>query len=353
MLDFKDITSLADEVGFTKVATRKITSLDLSIDLAKLSDWQISGFGAEMSYMNRPASLFSDLNNFLMGTKSIITFIYQYKINPSEKIIHKLGYGSIASYAWLKDYHLFLKKMMLSFIDKLKALSKTNFNSRVFTDAVPLLERAIATKSKLGGIGKNSMLISKGIGSFNFICEILLDVDVEEGDPDLSFKKICGSCTSCMSSCPTSAIVSERIVNANKCISYLTIEKKGCLTLAEGTMLGNWIFGCDICQEVCPYNSKSESFMRKRSAEELKEKPIQKQLEILELLKLDKLHFNLRFAGTAIMRAGYFSLLRNGIFVALNQKNRELKIAIEQHAFSSNLAVSEAASFYLDSYDLF
>ena len=194
--------------------------------------------------------------------------------------------------------------MLWQLLDSLRA-DFGEIIGRAFVDSAPVLERAWAQKAGLGWIGKNSMLISPKLGSYTFIGELILDVDIEPSRTSIPNR--CGSCTRCIDSCPTGAILAPQIIDAQKCISYLTIEKKSSLTTTEQESLNGWCFGCDICQEVCPWNSKATP--QKLSSLLPKEEVL--SLDANKLLTLSEENLNSNFSDTPVLRTGYKRFIEN------------------------------------------
>lgn len=310
-----------------------------------LANWQESGFAGEMKYMLRDSQLFSDLQNLLPSVRSVISFVVPYRNVEKENNFSDapLGYGKVARYAWGRDYHKVLKKRVSNFIEEIEKQLPPEFalEYRVFTDAVPLLERALAASNSLGFIGKNSLLITPGLGSFNFLVEIIWNLEIKYSTKKRVKPKIiveqagngCKTCIRCIESCPTSAIVSPGVLDARECISYLTIEKKTEFSESEMEKIGCWIFGCDICQEVCPFNQQIKKFTE---INEFKpESGSGEYLKLEDILNInDKEKFLKQFAGTAIMRAGRDNLLRNAISIVVNTKYKPLINKLEQLAIN-------------------
>jgi epoxyqueuosine reductase len=246
--------------------------------------------------------------------------------------------GRVARYAWGRDYHKVLRKRLEAFVKVVEAHLGGAFEHRVFSDSVPLLERALARKSGMGFIGKNTMLIAPRLGSFLFLAEVLWGVDVEmpPESPPRGSSAGCGTCSRCIDDCPTGAFVSERVLDANRCISYLTIEKRGALTAQERLWLGDWVFGCDRCQEVCPHNFVTLKRGRRASLPELSAAAgIGEVLSLSEVLgmRTDE-RFRARFAGTALMRTKREGLLRNAAVVGANKHATHLLATLEEVATS-------------------
>ena len=241
---------LAAELGFSFCGIAQATRLD--DDARRLESWLSKGMQGDMHYMERYFDLRIDPCQLVPGAKSVITLLLNYF--PGEK--QAAGAPKISKYAFGKDYH----EVIRGKLNRLIGLIKTNvgeIHGRGFVDSAPVLERTWAQRSGLGWVGKNGNLINKQMGSFFFIATLITDLDLEPDDPFV--KDYCGTCTRCIDACPTEAILPGKIVDGSKCISYFTIELKEMLIPAE--MKGrfeNWMFGCDICQDVCPWNRFSK-----------------------------------------------------------------------------------------------
>ena len=249
-LTFEHLKTLAAEVGLSIVSVARPDELEG--DKGYLEAWQQQGLAAEMEYMNRSADLLTTPIRLLSSVKSIVVIAVFYERAP--RLPLEKGYGRIARYAWGRDYHKVLRRRLERLLEVAQRHVGRAIDYRVFADSVPLLERALANRSGLGFIGKNTMAILPKEGSFFFLGELLWDIKIEPLSARVESSAHCGSCTNCLSQCPTGAFVKERVLDARKCISYLTIEKRSALTYQEREWLGEWLFGCDVCQEVCPFN---------------------------------------------------------------------------------------------------
>ena len=251
----------------------------------------------------------------LLGAKSVIVIgVNYYRETPPVPRAH----GQVARYAYGRDYHKVLKKLLkqlAAFIQKNAqdfALPAPNFHLCV--DSSPLLERHYAVKAGLGFIGKNTMLITPEFGSFVLLGEMITDLELEYDQPVTG---TCGTCTRCIDACPTRAIVQPRELDARKCISYLTIENKGPIPKKFHKAIGNWIFGCDICQEVCPYNKTFAKPLELQAFKEVKIAGLSLPLDEILNIKTDE-EFLKRFAGSPLMRAKKKGLQRNAQIVSKN-----------------------------------
>ncbi len=239
------IKKAAYEVGFMFCGISKAEKLE--DEAPKLEAWLNKGYHGRMTYMENHFDKRLDPSLLVPGAKSVITVAYNYfpenDINEGKK--HK-----IAKYAFGQDYHHVIKEKLRNLVSQLQSLAG-DFHARVFVDSAPVMERQWAQRSGLGWIGKNSLLLNRNAGSFFFLAEIICDLDLPSDGP---VKDYCGTCTRCIDACPTDAIVGNTVVDASRCISYLTIELKEDIKDDFSGAYDEWIFGCDICQDVCPWN---------------------------------------------------------------------------------------------------
>jgi len=294
----KIIKSEALSIGFLSCGISKAEFL--SEEAPKLENWLKSGFNGEMSYMERNFDKRLDPRLLVPGCKSVISLLFNYYTEKKAKNDHE---PKISSYAYGKDYHFVIKARLRELLSRIKNLVG-DINGRVFVDSAPVMDKAWAKKSGLGWIGKNTNLINKKTGSFFFIAELILDLELEYDHPTTDH---CGSCTACIDSCPTNALATPYKIDATKCISYATIELKNNIPNSfKGNMKG-WIFGCDICQDVCPWNRFSKnhnepSFEDKKNISNMSKK---------EWKDLTKEVFDKVFKESPIKRTGYSGIKRN------------------------------------------
>ncbi|MFT4060856.1 MAG: tRNA epoxyqueuosine(34) reductase QueG [Edaphocola sp.] len=240
------VKQISSQMGFDYCGIARAEKLD--DDAQRLEQWLNKNYHGTMAYMANHFDLRIDPALLVPGAKSVITILYNYY--PHEQ--QHADAPQIAKYAYGNDYHEAIRARLNEFL----LLLRENFgeiDGRGFVDSAPVLERSWAQRSGLGWIGKNGNLINKSTGSFFFIATLITDLDLVPDDP---FQKdFCGTCTRCIDACPTGAIVENRVVDANRCISYLTIELKNEAIPDEFSgKMNNWMFGCDICQDVCPWN---------------------------------------------------------------------------------------------------
>jgi epoxyqueuosine reductase len=278
----------------------------------RLREWQEAGMAADMGYMQRPVELLSDPKKLQKSAKCVVSLGVSYY--PGDHPENTEGGGRVARYAWGRDYHEVIKERLFRLRAELEEKLGVKIKARGFTDAVPLLERSAAQHAGLGFFGRNSCLISGEVGSYFFIADLIVDLHLA---PDPSGSGTCGRCTRCMDRCPTGAIKAPGVVDARLCISYLTIENKGEIPRHLRPLVGDWAFGCDVCQEVCPYNKTKAA--RSRWPEFSEEAGTGPYLEIVEVLGIrTEEEFERRFAGTPLTRPGRAGLLRNCCVAAGN-----------------------------------
>ena len=292
------IKAEALSVGFLSCGISKAEFL--SEEATNLESWLKSSFNGEMSYMERNFDKRLDPRLLVPGCKSVISLLFNYYTEKKDKKDYE---PKISSYAYGKDYHFVIKEKLKKLLSRIKILVG-DVNGRVFVDSAPVMERAWAKKSGLGWIGKNTNLINKKAGSFFFIAELILDLELEYDHPTTDH---CGSCTACIDSCPTNALATPYKMDATKCISYATIELKNNIPNSFKDNMKGWIFGCDICQDVCPWNKFSKnhnepSFEDKKNISDMSKKDWE---------DLTKEVFDKVFKDSPIKRTGYSGIKRN------------------------------------------
>jgi epoxyqueuosine reductase len=309
------IKERAFALGFDLVGVTRLASSDLGDFYEK---WLAKGYAGEMAYLARPDAVAKRRNPHLIlpVARSAVVVALNYFQKPPESIEELPDgiRGRVARYAWGDDYH----EVMWSRLDELAAFIEAEAGHpiafRRYVDTGPLLERELAMRAGLGWFGKNTMLISPGLGSWLFLGELLLDLELEY-DPPFGGDH-CGTCTRCIEACPTQCILPHRILDASRCISYLTIELESEQMPSEmRPMIGDWIFGCDVCQEVCPWNR----FARPTDEPAFRPRPGLPYPHLDELLALDEEGFGRRFKGSPIQRAKRHGLQRNAAVALDNQ----------------------------------
>ena len=283
----------------------------------RLREWQEAGMAADMGYMRRPVELLSDPRRLQKSARSVVSLGVSYY--PGEHPENPGGGGRVARYAWGKDYHVVIKERLRSLRAELEEALGCRIKARAFTDAVPLLERSAAQHAGLGFFGRNSCLINGEVGSYFFIADLIVDLELET---DAEGTGTCGRCARCMTACPTGAIKAPGVVDARLCISYLTIENRGWIPRELRKAVGDWAFGCDVCQEVCPYNKRKATVSRwPEFSASSGAGPYLKITQVLGI-RTDE-EFEERFGATPLTRPGRAGLLRNCCIAAGNLKLEE------------------------------
>jgi len=298
------IKSLAIELGFSYCGISKAEFL--SEEAPRLEEWLKRNYQGKMSYLENHFDKRLDPTLLVPGAKSVISLIYNYY---PEKDLAQENPDSykIAKYAYGEDYHAVIKDKLTFFLQQIRN-EVGEVDGRAFVDSAPVHERAWAKKSGLGWIGKNSLLLNRSMGSFFFLAELIIDLELEYDGPT---KDYCGTCTACMDACPTDAIPEPYVVDGSKCISYFTIELKEEIPASAKGKFENWIFGCDICQDVCPWNSFSKPHRESRftPSQDLENMTRQEWTEITESV------FQKLFTKSALKRTRYEGLKRNIGFI--------------------------------------
>ena len=293
----------ANNLGFLSCGISKAVFLEE--EATKLENWLNDGKHGKMKYMENHFDMRLDPRKLVPDAKSVISLSYNYYNDNLQK---DKDAPKISKYAYGNDYHKVIK-------EKLKILFKElqnkfgDINGRVFIDSAPILEKAWAAKSGLGWIGKNTNLISQKVGSFYFLAEIIVDLEFEYDTPVTDH---CGSCTACIDSCPTGALVKPYEIDASKCISYLTIELKDQIPSEFNGKMDNWAFGCDVCQDVCPWNR----FSRKHNEPLFNPNQEMMKMGKKEWEELTEETFEVIFKNSAVKRTKYKGLKRNISFIS-------------------------------------
>jgi epoxyqueuosine reductase len=294
----------AEELGFS--ACTIVPADFLSEEEDHLQKWLGNNMHGEMAYMARNIEKRLDPRLLFEDAKTLVIVLQNYfpansQFDQEAPVLSKYAFG--------KDYHFVIKKKLNKLLEFIQEKAGP-CNARPFTDSAPVLERAWARRAGLGWIGKNSNLISIHHGSFFFIGELILDISLPYDRPK-AVTDHCGNCTRCIDACPTKAIVADRVVDARKCISYQTIEVKGELDESLTGQFENRVFGCDICQDVCPWNLKSEPHQEP----DFDPHPRLASLTRKDWHNMERTLFNELFRNSAVKRAGYHGLKRNLRFI--------------------------------------
>lgn len=296
------IKQKAEKFGFQSCGISKAEFLEE--EAPRLEAWLNKGYHGEMKYMENHFDKRLDPTLLVDGAKSVISLSYNYF--PKVKI-DEINNFKISKYAYGEDYHEVIKDILKNMVAELQE-EIGEFGFRVFVDSAPVLEKAWARKSGLGWVGKNANLITKKHGSFYFLAEIICDLELEY---DLAVTDHCGSCRACIDACPTQAIVSDRIVDGSKCISYATIELKNEIPDYFNGKMDDWIFGCDVCQDVCPWNRFSAPTLQEKFAPNFQKLNFRKN----EWKELTQELFSEIFKKSAVKRTKFSGLMRNISFL--------------------------------------
>ena len=297
------IKQRAAALGFNRVG---IARLDRNAHAAELDAWLANGHAGTMTYLNRQAEKRKDPRKIFPGAKSVVVTLTNYFHGAAQTP------ARVAQYAWSSDYHDVLGDRLEQLAAAIRELVP-GAATRCYVDAGPVPERELAQLAGLGWIGKNMMLINPEIGSFTFIGVVLTDAEL---DPDAPFDvDRCGTCTRCLDACPTHAFVGPRDLDARACISYLTIEHRGDFTEQQRSQLGDWVFGCDVCQDVCPWNV---SFAQETADPGFAVRESVAMPDLHALATMTDEAFDVRYAGTPFTRPGAPGMRRNAAAVLLD-----------------------------------
>jgi epoxyqueuosine reductase len=322
----------ARKLGFDLIGVAPAAPAD---DFGRLRAWLDAGYAGTMDYLHKnaearrhPASILPEVRSVIMAGMS-----YHQAAPSSEPAV-----GRVARYARGADYHEVLWRRLERLLDWLQS-ERPGCRGRAVADSAPLLERDFARRAGLGWIGKNTLLLNRETGSYFVLGALLVDVELR---PDVPYEADhCGSCTACLDACPTGAFAAPGILDARRCVSYLTIENKGPVPLSLRPGVGEWLFGCDICQEVCPWNQKAPPGAEPK----LQPQPWLAALDAGELLGLSEEEFARRFAGTALLRARRRGLLRNAALVLANAGDRSALSALRRALADAEELVRDAAAW--------
>jgi len=297
----------AKEIGFDLIGFAPAETLNKETKLLK--DWIEKGYHASMNYMERNLDKRYDVKNILPEAMSVISLAMNYY--NEERFSNNQNNGKISRYAWSKDYHLIIWDKLELLEEELKKIDP-GFLSKSYVDTGPVMDKVWAVRSGIGWLGKHTNVISREIGSWIFLSTVITNYEFEYNKPIMDF---CGTCLACLDACPTKAIVDEYVVDASKCISFLTIENKEEIPDEFSNKFENWLFGCDICQDVCPWNHKF-SFPSREPEFRL---TTNKEINLEDILEMDENDFNLRFETSPIKRTKLKGLKRNASYLMRNK----------------------------------
>ena len=294
------------EIGFEAAGICDLRPIERSA----LRDWLARGYAGDMTYMHRQAARRSEPERIVAGARrAVVVLKNHYQGGAAET-----G-ARVARYAWGEDYHRVLGEKLQAIAEVLIGLGSTPSCTRAYVDAGPVPERELAQRAGLGWIAKNTMLIRPGLGSFTFIGSVFTDLPLAIDVPFAADH--CGRCRRCLDACPTDAFPDERRLDATRCISYLTIEYRKPFSAEQGAMIGDWLFGCDICQDVCPWNLK---FAPLTDESRFGPRPELARPDPGELIEIDAEEYRQRYADTAFERLGAANLARNARQVEVNRR---------------------------------
>lgn len=327
------LTAEARRIGFDLVGVAPAVSPP---GLPKLHEWLRAGFAGEMLYLSRREAAYEHPRNVSPSVRSVVMLAMNYRTEEPRPT--EANEGRVARYAWgTTDYHDLLREKLRQLSDFLHK-QRPGCTTRGVVDTAPLLERDFARLAGLGWFGKNTMLIHKRAGSWLLLAGLLTDIELEADAPHETSH--CGTCTRCLDVCPTDAFPEPYVLDARKCISYLTIELKTSIPLALREGVGEWLFGCDLCQDVCPWNRKAP-----RSDEPaFVPQPDLDPADGVDLLRMTREEFEARFAKTPLARPGFDGLRRNAAIVLGNRGDSSaIPVLIESLQDSAPLVRGAAA----------
>ncbi|HEX9636894.1 MAG TPA: tRNA epoxyqueuosine(34) reductase QueG, partial [Acidobacteriota bacterium] len=331
---------LARECGFDRAG---VAGIEPGPETEFLRRWLEQGYHGAMAYLERRADERVHLERLLPGVRAAIVVALDYdSAEPySTDRSRDPERGWISRYAWGQDYHEVMRPRLERLRDRIDQLAPDGSRSKIYVDTGPVLERALAARAGLGWFGKSTNLLHPDAGSLFFIGVVLTTLELE---PDQPLPDRCGSCTACIDACPTAAILPELTLDARRCISYLTIELRGPIPEALRAPIGDHVFGCDICQDVCPWVRRFSPAGDPAFAP----RPDLRRPELAPLLELTREQFAARFGATAVARAKYAGLLRNVAVAMGNSGDRGFIPALQRALEHAEPLVREHAAWALE-----
>jgi len=300
------IKEKAHELGFVKVGIARAE--ELTQEGERLREWLRRGFHGTMEWMQRNVEMRFDPRAIIPGARSIICVAMNYY--TSTQHCHDVECGKISRYAWGDDYHIVMRKRLDSLVTCIKQL-KPDARAKAYVDTGPVMEKAWAVRAGLGWIGKHTNLIMREVGSWVFLGEVITNLDLVPDEPGIDH---CGTCRACIDVCPTGALVEPYVLDSTKCISYLTIEHRGEIPEELASKFENWVYGCDMCQDVCPWNSFQQP--SQEPAFQPRAHNVAPRLEELTQLTVDE--FRERYRRSPIKRTKREGLARNADAILRN-----------------------------------
>jgi epoxyqueuosine reductase len=344
-VDHPEVESLAREAGLDWAGVARADQLESTVDAAFFTRWLEAGYAGEMSYLSgERAARRRDPRRVLPGARTAICAALRYHAAaPLSTEPHERGRGWISRYAWGDDYHEVLRQRLERLLALLRQELGQPFEARVYVDTGPVLERALARQTGVGWLGKNTCLLNQRLGSWFFLGEILTTLELPPSTPAADR---CGSCTRCLDACPTQALVAPRVLDSTRCISYWTIEVKGAIPEAARPGIGRHVFGCDICQDVCPWNRRAPL----SAVAGFAPRPGTVNPPLAELAALTAEDFRRLFRRSPVRRLGYRRFLRNVCVAMGNADDPALVPHLERLAASDEPLIREHARWALDRY---
>jgi len=314
-----NIKQKATELGFNLIG---LTRAEPSPMLGAYQRWIAQGMHGDMGYMARPDRIIrrEDLRQIVPNAQSMIIVGLDYRtLDIPDEILNDPTRGRIANYAWGLDYHDIMQPRLEQFAQWLQSEAQGEIDQKVFVDTGAVLERSHAQQARMGFIGKNTMLIHPRRGSYFFLGEIITSLELDSYD-EPQRETMCGTCTRCLNACPTDAFPQPHVLDARLCISYHTIENKGWIDQSLRSKFGNWVYGCDICQDVCPFQRFSLTTQEKAffPVEVNRAAP-----PLIDLLTLDDATFKAQYEGSPIYRIRRQRLVRNACIAAGNSRDAQ------------------------------
>ena len=314
-----DVKSEARAAGFDLCGIAPAASYP---ELGFLGEWLSRGYAGEMHYLHRTAERRADVRAVMPSVQSVISLGVIYNTDrPYSNQITDASRAAIARYAWGDDYHVVIEQRLGALVDRLRAIAGENFDARAYVDTGPVQERVYAQYAGLGWIGKNTCVINEDLGSWIFLSEILCSLALE---PDAPAFDQCGTCVRCIEACPTGALVDAGVLDSTRCLSYLTIELKGAIPIEHRDAIGEHAYGCDICQEVCPWNISPG--IGKSDTAEWQPRAGLDGPRLLDLWNRSDDELRAVLKGSAMKRAGVKRLRRN-LAVAIGNSGEPLATA--------------------------
>ncbi|HEY7170497.1 MAG TPA: tRNA epoxyqueuosine(34) reductase QueG [Vicinamibacterales bacterium] len=308
----------ARELGFDACGIAPATAHP---ELRFFSEWLSRGYAASMAYLSRSAATRADVRQLLPSARSVIALATLYNTGrPYSTECADPGRAKVARYAWGDDYHDVIGRRLDALIAWMHEQHPDPFEAAPYVDTGPVQERVYAQHAGIGWIGKNACVINERLGSFIFLAEIICSLPLEPDPPSLDQ---CGTCTLCLEACPTAALVAPGVLDSNRCISYLTIEHRGAIPDEVTAAIGSHVYGCDVCQEVCPWNGAAPV----SSEPAWQPRPVWDQPALVDLLQMDDRRLRGALDGSAMKRARVDGLRRNLEVASANAAAKKSKVS--------------------------